>query len=136
MSEFWDFIEPTLREQAYATMDADPQSLLEHDGGPEGMTADVVMARLIGFDDQIVKDGWRRERADPVLLLPIHERPKLTASLAPTEADLYPTMRTARYVLQSGYVVFAMDAVLLPLGVPHGPDFRTTFLYLRYRRRA
>jgi len=131
MLKFWEEMEPVLREQAYRTIDHDPRSLLEVDGGPEGLRADVYMARLLGLDDDIVKDGWRLPRAEPHLRLPLFQR----VTLAVPDEMLYPTLRTARYELQSSFCTLRVAAEYLPPDVKVGPDFVATFAYLRYRRR-
>lgn len=126
----WAEAEPIMRERAYRTLDSDPQSLLECDGGPVGQTADVILARLVGFDDEIVGD-IRLQRVEPVWLVPIYERVTLV------EAAPCPTrMRTARYVLQSGYVRMQLAPEHAPPDTTPGPPaFTVSLLFLRYRRR-
>lgn len=131
--ERWREVEPVLRARAYDTLAWQPESLLEVDGGPLGFKADVILARLIGFDDQIVDDTLRLSRVEPELRVPI--MPRLTR----VDVDVsVPSMRTARYVLQSGYATLKISPeVAIPPGVKFGPpDFLTTLLFLRYRRRG
>jgi hypothetical protein len=125
----WTHVERYLREQAYHAIDANPNSLFERDGGPEGMTASFIYARLMGHDDQIVKDGWRLRRVEPVLYLPIPER------LTLTEPDPLLVMpRTAEYRLQSGFVLTHVSAEYTPPGTPHDDRWLASVLYVRYRR--
>lgn len=130
MSE-WTELEPLLRERAYRTLDSDPQVLFEHDGGPDYLDADVFLARLIGLDDEIVEDGMRLRRLESVILLPIHRGFSLFDD-GPAE----PTLRTAEYVLQSGWAILS---VALPYPIPPGveprPDGTVRVAFLRYRRR-
>lgn len=124
MSERWEHFEAALRERAYAAIDHDPQVLLEEDGGPLGQTADVILARLIGFDDEIVHDGWRLRRVEPVLL-------------AVESTEVVPSMTAATYRLQSSYVRTRASAMNgMPPDVTPGPDATFDVLYLRYRRRS
>lgn len=131
----WAAFESTLRHEMNAHLDSQPESLLEQDGGPVGRTADIILARLVGFDDQIVDDTLRLRRVEPEWRMPIRER----LVLAAPEADLYPTMRTATYVLQSGYAGLRLDPVAVPTppDVQAGPpDFLVSVLFVRYRRRT
>lgn len=137
MMDDWPDFERHLRQRLNAAIDAQPESLLETDNGPIGMKADIILARLLGFDDQIVSDTMRLRRVEPLLETPIPERLTL-ATLEPEPGDYVP-LRTARYVLQSGYVTMQVDPVAVPLpgGVKVGPpDFRATVLFVRYRRRS
>jgi hypothetical protein len=128
----WEQVEPILRQRAYATLDNDPQSLLSGDGGCSEV-ADVYMARLIGFDDQLI-DDIRVERPMDVILAPIPERLSIAAFACEPYA---PTFRTARYVLQSGYVKLDVSAEHAPAGVrPRMQDLMFSVIYLRYRRRS
>lgn len=129
----WEHAEPCLRKRAYATLDANPESLLDGDAGGVSTPADVIMARLIGFDDQIVADGWRLTRPEPVLLMPIPER--LSATMIDPQPFTMP--RTARYVLQRGHAVVPLDGMYAPPGVTPDPQtLLVRVLYLRYRRRS
>jgi hypothetical protein len=125
----WTDIEPYLREQAYRAIDANPESLFERDGGPEGMKASFIYARLMGHDDQIVKDGWRLDRVVPVLYLPMFER------LTLAEPDPVAAMpRQAEYRLQSGYVLTDVSAEFVPPGTRIDNRHLASVLYVRYRR--
>lgn len=131
----WEEFELALREQAYGTIDADPRLLLETDGGPVGMKADVIFARLIGMDDNIVQDGWRLPRVEPYLLMPIPlSRRERMANYEPTVADA--VLRTAKFVLQSGFAHTRVSGEYAPPGVSLDSDFMFDVLYLRYKRRA
>lgn len=132
MASRWDQVEPIMREQAYRAIENDPQVLLEHDGGPYGVHAEVIFARLYGLDDEIVRDGWRLPRIEAALRLPII--PRLRISAEPVRLE--PVGRVATYVLQSGYALQTVDAMNGPPDVPLLPDFRVRVLYLRYRRRV
>lgn len=128
----WQHTERILREDAYRTIDGQPEVLLEGDGGPVGMKADLILARFLGFDDQIIEDGYRLNRVESEWLMPIH--PRLTVS----EPDpMVPFMRVARYVLQQGYATTRVAAEHLDPGIPYDmTTFTATLLYVRYRRRA
>lgn len=128
----WARAESTLRDRAYATIEADPGFLPDHEGGPYGVKADIILARLIGHDDQIVRDDVRLDRIEPVWLEPIHER--LTPA-APD--DPYSPPRVAEYGLRSGYAVATLDATAIwppPDVRPNGSPLYTV-LFLRYKRR-
>lgn len=135
MSIRWAEVERELREQAYGTLYMDPQILLERDGGPEGLHAELIYARLFGFDDEVVRDGWRLPRVEPVLYLPIMS--SLRAVFAEPSADVvFQPTRRATYRLQAAYALVAVHGEFAPAGVPLRPDFTFRVLYLRYRRRA
>lgn len=127
-------IMPVLIERMNDVIINSPEMLLETDGGPVGARADVVLARLLGPDDQVMDDMWLTDRAVPaVWRSPI--MPKLTLA-EPDPVDI-PSVREAEYVLQSGYVeMWIAQPELLPPGVVvRPPDFRARVLYVRYRRR-
>lgn len=130
----WAEYEAVLRKQAYRTIESDPQVLLEHDSGGPGIAADLIYARLLGYDDEIVQDGWRLRRIEPVLLLPIFPR----MSLAESDVLGPGVTRSATYALQSGYALVSVHAevAMPPAGVRVGPDGTFRVLYLRYRRRG
>lgn len=126
-----------LRQRLTAHIEAQPEVLLEHDGGPMGLKADIILATLYGMDDQIDAE-WRIPRVEPHLLMPI--RPRLTA-IEPEPGPLLPTMRTARYELQSNWATMQLDWLhhrdLLPADVhPAQGDYLVTVALLRYRRRG
>ncbi len=130
----WQQVEPILREKAYASLDHDPQSLLDGDAGGFQADVEVIMARLIGFDDQIVEDGWRLERVEPVLLLPLFQKMTLARAAAPVSTSM---PRAARYVLQGGYAIAPLDPMYAPPGIrPNMTTWTVRVLYLRYRRRS
>lgn len=126
--------EPVLRDRVYATIESDPGFLFDHDGGPYGIKADIILARLIGHDDQIVRDDLRLDRIRDVLLEPIF--PKVTAVAAP---DILSMPRTAEYRLRSGYATVELDpaAIWPPQGIRPDPanGYRYKVLFLRYKRR-
>lgn len=130
----WSDVEPMLRDRLMRTIENDPQVLLEVDGGPVGMTADIILATLYGFDEQI--DGkWRIPSVTPDLLRPLNHRLTLDTPDGPPS----PTFPVARYVLQSSYASLKVSPVSLPLPadvkiVP--PDFLATVLVVRYKRKA
>lgn len=126
----WTEVETIMREKAYRRLDNDPQVLLEQDAW-FNVDADLIFGRLYGLDGEIVQDGWQLRRIEPRVLLPIIPR----SLLAMDDTPAVPTLRTATYVLQSGYVLVPMDAVYAPPGVEIRPDGTFVVLYLRYRRR-
>lgn len=130
----WSQVEAIMRDRAYRTLDRDPQILFETDGGPVGLDADLFHARLLGFEDEIVKEMWV-SGAEPTILVPIPQRPVMLASDA-TEVrfEMEPT-RVARYELQSGFAVLSVAAEYEPPVERLRPDFTAKVAYLRYRRR-
>jgi len=134
----WDEIEAALRHKVYRTLENDPQILLEQDGGPFGVEADLIYARLIGYEDEIVKDGWRLRSIEPQLWLPI--TPSARSFLNPDAPPPLDVSRSAIYVLQSGYAVMPVDPLIAPDVLdllPPGRDWQPVrVLYLRYRRRG
>ena len=129
----WREVEAELRDLSYRRMDSDPESLLEHDSGGPSVKADVIMARLVGLDDEIVRDGWRLTHVAPELRLPIMRRSPMFEEIQSLPDVNLPT---ARYVLQNGFVLHHLDERYAPPGVEVGPPtFTFTVLYLRYRRR-
>lgn len=128
-------LERHLRDRLEANIVNDPQVLLDQDGGPAGIRADVYLAKLIGHDDQTVAEIRVKEARD-VVLLPIPARPSRLVSEA---ADVYPTIRTARFNLQSGYAMSKVDEGLalaqgLIASPARKPDFLLDVVLLRYRR--
>lgn len=128
----WEQVEPIARDKAYRTIERDPQILLEGDGGPGSMQAEVYMARLFGFEDEIVADGVRLRRPEPVYFMPISSGPAWMRA----DEDMQPApIRTASYVMQSGFALVTLAAEYAPPGVTLRDDFTFRVLYLRYRRR-
>ena len=131
---FWDDVLPALNEAAHQTLDGMPESLLEHDGGPYGVKADIIVARLYGLDGEIVKDRVGLDRILPEYLMPIR-RPLRTLMNDPAGPDSF-NLPTARYVLQSGYVTMEVDGSYAPYSVTVDVQrLQFTVLFLRYRRR-
>lgn len=129
----WEQIEPLLIERMEATINHDPRVLLEVDGGPAGMKADVVLARLYGFDEQ-VDHTWRIREVLPDLRVPIPQRLNL-ASFS-DESPIAPAFRVAEYVLQSNYATCRMAPEYAPPDAhPGPPDFMFSVLFVRYKRR-
>lgn len=129
----WEELEPMLYERMERTINADPNVLLETDGGPVGKTADIILARLYERDDQAVRD-LRLTRVEPVILIAIPER--LTMA-EPTTPESFEMPRTARFVLQSGFATCQLSPEYAPPFVtPKPPDFMTSVLFVRYRRRG
>jgi hypothetical protein len=128
----WEQAERSAREKAYRTLDNDPRILLEGDGGPGSIRAEVYMARMLGYDDEVVADGLRLPRPEPVYRMPIVPRGPLFAA---DDDPLVPTIRAATYVLQSGFALVTLAAEYAPPGVTLRDDFTFRVLYLRYRRR-
>lgn len=140
MSDHHDGMKPELLaviDHLYAMIDNDPKVLLEQPGGPVGMTADFIVARLMGHDDQVAHQM--------VLLSPLrtvrtprHNRPTLGGYFGGDPADAQVTsVRSDEWVLMSGYSTanFAPEPCMaLGLPMPTAPNFLTTVLCLRYRR--
>ena len=131
----WSEVEAFMRERAYRALDRDPQILLERDGGPVGLDADLFHARFLGFEDEIVREMWV-PRAEPTILMPIPQRPIWSAVDAASVHWEMEVSRVARYELQSGYVTLSVAAEYDPPVEKLRPDFTARVAYLRYRRRS
>jgi len=118
-----------LIEKCYATIESEPTVLLEHDGGPYGLAADIVVARLYGFDEQLDHE-WRIPRIESELRTPI--MPRLSA--VPSDVVASPMTRTGRYVLQSNYASANIAGEYVVPLAPWKPA--VSVLCLRYRRRS
>jgi hypothetical protein len=130
----WDEIKPTLLDMMQAKIDAIPESLLERDGGPVGMKADVILARLIGWDEETV-DTWRIQGVVPVLFRAIPTSLRSTLGMEPPATGIISP--TAEFVLQSCYATYRLDARYAPADVKIGPPtFDFSVLYVRYKRRS
>lgn len=129
----WEQVEPELRERAYRRMDSDPEVLFEQDGWLS-VSADVIFARLHGMDDEIVADGLRLLRAEPIIQMPIVQPMRFDLGDHPTSLDL---PKRANYACQNGFVRIALDWRYAPpwLTEPTANNFTFSVLYLRYRRR-
>lgn len=140
----WIETEQRLRKKAYAHLDNDPQILLERDAWFD-VDADLFHARLIGFEDEIVADWWIR-KVEPILLVPLRQSMRTmvrdatdqhfldSAGIFDPELGLTP-MRTARYVLQSGFATLSVDGMYDP-PCELRPDCTAKIAFLRYKRRA
>lgn len=123
-------------EQLFATIDNDPQVLLETKGGPVGLTADVIVARLFGYDEQIDHEWVLSGRIPPVLLTPIIHRPMMVAF----DGDAMPSIDSATYHLQSIWAQVYLNVAMVALAgdVPAswrpGGDSLVRMLGVRYRR--
>lgn len=134
MADGWADFERYLRDVLTAKIESEPEVLLEHDGGPEGIKADLYLATLYGIDGQVDAE-WRIERATGVLLRAISRR--VTSRLAEPD-PLHLEIPTARYELQSNYAWMDLDygshVHLLPSDVTHDPStFLVRVVLLRYR---
>lgn len=114
-------------DECYEVINNDPQLLFEHDGGPYGIPADIFVARLYGMDEELI-DEWRIPRIESELRMPLRERVRVSAEPSP-----YPTLRTARYVLQSNYATAQIAGEYVTPLIPWQPT--VTVLCLRYKRR-
>lgn len=133
----WAEMEPMLRDRAYRRLVDDPEILLETDtGGLYDFDADLIYARLLGFDDEIVKDGLLLPKVMDQIFVPIHQR--LTrASSDPSDLLEIEPPRTARYVLQSSFVTLSVSGFVTDPPVEKLRDnFTAKIAYLRFRRRA
>lgn len=127
----------TLREQLTRHIEWQPEYLLEHDGGPLALKADVILATLYGFDEQVDAE-WRIPEVRDVLLRPLMQRMDWTQ--VDPDPVAAPTFRTAEYVLQSNWATTQVDWLrfrdMLPKDVrPPAGDFLVTVALVRYRRR-
>lgn len=132
----WTEFDRMFRDMLTARVEQDPEVLLEHDGGPVGLKADVIFATLYGMDEQIEAE-WRIPRVEPYLLMPLRER----VTIAAPEPTAMPTMRTARYELQSNWATMNVSYSTLIGSWPADvkPDPTTLMVrvaLVRYRRRS
>lgn len=128
----WGEIQRVFIERMEATINADPRVLLEVDGGPVGQIADVILARLYGFDEQVDQDVRLRD-VRPDVLVPIPQRPAMTVDPDWT----VPSFRAARYVLQSNFARMNLAPEYAPPDVTPGPPaFLVSVLFVRYKRRS
>lgn len=129
----WSEAEPVLREYLTRAIEAQPELLLEHAGGPEGLKADVILATLYGFDGQVDAE-WRIARVEPVLLRPLQRRPTLDEDASPALS-----VPVARYELQSNWATLDVDWLALrdalPRDVRPAPaSYLVKVALVRYRR--
>lgn len=118
-----------LIDKAYRTIEQQPEYLLEHDGGPQFETADIIVARLIGLDDEIV-DQVFLDRPLPVWRMPAAQAPTFVLDDGP----VYEPLKVVEFQLQSNYATAWLDAIHAPPGTAGPPTFRAKVLCLRYRR--
>ena len=124
-----------VRDRLTAIIEAQPEVLLEQDGGPIGLKADLYLATLYGFDEQVDAE-IRVPKPEWDLRMPIRRRLTL-AEPEPMEM----VMPVALYVLQSNYATMQVDWLhmreFLPSDVKPPPlDYIVTVALLRYRRRS
>lgn len=141
----WAEVEPTIRDRAYRRIDAMPEILLETDSWFT-LDADLFYARLIGYDDEIVQDGVLLPKVEHDIFVGINQ--PLDYELLADDAFLHkagiatldtaiPTLRTARYALQSCFVTLSVSGELYDPPVKKlRDDFTARIAYLRYRRRS
>lgn len=145
----WTDLEPTLRDRAYRRIDAMPELLLETDvwGSPDCEDAELIYARLIGIDGEIVKDGLCLPRVEHHILMHIPQRlATFTDEIAPgvykidgVEIWMPPAvdpMPVAEYTLQSCFTTLFVSGEYHPPVEKLRPDFTAKVAYLRYRRRS
>ena len=132
MRPTWSEIEPAIRYQLNAAVD--DGSLAQQPGGPEGRTAGLVLARLVGHDGQVDDDTLRLPRVEREWLTPII--PRLSYAIEEASPTCEP-LRTARYALQAGYATMSLSWEIceFPPDVRPGPDFLVSVLFVRYRWR-
>jgi hypothetical protein len=134
MTAGWRDLDATLRRELTAAVESQPELLLEHNGGPEGLKADLILATLYGLDEQVDAE-WRLSSVVPYLRRPI--RPRLTASAFDEPPSMGPP--PARYDLQSNWATAKLDflahASMLPADVRPAPQTNVvTVALVRYRR--
>lgn len=118
-------------DRCYATINNDPRLLLETAGGPVGRTANVVVARLYGWDEQVDHE-MRLRKAEPIVFVPILER--LTLATPELSLDDYRPPRAARYDLQSNFAVANLAAENAPDEAFDPTTFLVSVLCVRYKR--
>lgn len=126
-----------LRDRLTAHVESQPEVLLEHDGGPMGLKADLYLATLYGMDGQVDAE-WRIPKVEPYLLRPV--RPRMSAAFDPEPEPIMPMLRTARYELQSNWATMQVDWLhfhkMLPIDIRPDPGtYLITVALLRYRHR-
>lgn len=133
----WAEVEPAIRDSAYRRIDADPQILLEDDSEFE-LEADLIYARLFGFDGEVVHDGRPLFTVVPKILVPIvtPARVSLGGTNQPEDTIDYETYRYAAYHLQSTHITLRVSGEYGPPVAQLADDHTATVAYLRYRRRS
>lgn len=140
----WEHEHPLISEaieQAFATLTRQPEYLLMGDGGRRD-TADIIAARLYGFDEQVDAEWYLPEVRD-CLLRPLRSHGSYMAASA---AEI-PTgrLRTAEYRQQSWWSTTRIDAeLLMARATPSGhvmsmldnPRREITIAAVVYARRA
>lgn len=119
-------------------IEAQPEVLLECDGGPLFLKADLYLATLYGFDDQVDAE-IRIDRVHEVWQRPLMSRVNWASYAEPVTSP--GPIRTADYVLQSNYATMNVDWLayrdMLPDDIhPERGTYLITIALLRYRRRA
>lgn len=146
VSERWAQVEPTLRDRAYKRIDDMPELLLEHDAWFT-LDADIIYARMFGFEDEIVEDRLRLTKVEPAIFMPIFQSTTRMIQEATDAAFLdkagifsvdmgIAPMRAAEYRLQSCFVTMSVSGMHDPPVEQLRDDGTVTVAYLRYRRRS
>jgi hypothetical protein len=133
----WQEFEPMLRERLTQRIESEPEVLLERDGGPEGLRADIILATLYGFDEQ-VDEEWRIPDVPSRLFRALPDRQTYSLAEPPS---ISPNIPQATYKLQSTYAWMDLDWLahrhLLPADVRPAPATNLVSAALvRYRRRS
>ena len=136
----WEHILWHQREMAYLKIGKYSDAEIR-DGGPTGIKAHLIFARLIGFDGEIVRDE-QLDRYQDDILVPIMQSmtvnlydPFSDEALSPSEATI--EMRTAKFVCQNVFYQLGVAWHLLPYDLlPPNKDYTATLLFLLYKRRS
>lgn len=126
-----------LADWEYARLTSYPEWLLDTWGYPRWAGADIAIARLIGFDDQ-VEGHWWMDRPTHDILIPLRDRLSLTiADVTPDPTDC--DIRVARYEPRVAAVIaeYADPAIWAALRSATGMRVspRCRVLWSVYRRR-
>lgn len=116
----WRVAEPMLRAELLAALTHDPQYLLMRDGNPY-IDADVILARLEGFDEQVVDEIRLSEmRAD--YLVPLRQRMTLTEA-----RGFESRIPVRRFAAQNAYANLTISAESITPPDDVKPDERYQF---------
>jgi hypothetical protein len=134
MQVHWEEFERELRFLMTMEIQSHPELLLEHDGGPDFMHADLYLATLYGFDEQVDKEV-RLTKVLPYIRTVINRR------LEPLDHTIDVFTNIATYKIQSNWATMKLDygrfRDFLPSDVR--PDFYRDYnqvevALLRYKR--